>query len=115
MLGMFLINANNKNDVLFVFKNSTKQTYEKRIKDLDDIKKFNPYIIKRLKEEVKEHYDKPYKLYYVNIAEYVDLIRIIKKFNLKKENLNNPLIQTSELEMNIYKILNTKYDKYDIY
>ncbi len=111
MYGLFYLKKNNITNVILLFKlkyESQDKCIELEVSNWSRIKSFNPNVMKIIREKVKNSFSKPYRVYYRTIQNDTYLKRTMKELNIKIENLNNPLVQVSNLDLNIENLLNIK-------
>lgn len=115
MYGLFFLNKNNINHLIFLFKtkNYIKEYKDIRIKDLNDITKINSLVREKINNCVIEHFSKPYKMYYREIPNNTFLTSTMKELNWNNTILKNPLVNLTGLDIEVNNILNIKTKRYD--
>jgi len=111
MYGIFYLKKNNITNVILLFElkyESNEECVEIKIADWNQIKSFNESVKKMMIENIERHFSKPYHVYYRTIPNDSLLRLTMKELNLKTEDLNNPLVQVSNLDLNIESLLNLK-------
>lgn len=86
MYGLFTLNKNNQNTLLFLFKNDKHLTFTNRIFGWDMVDSFNPKVLQKCQKYVEEHYFKPYKLHYHNCKDQQDLASLCKNLQIDPKN-----------------------------
>ncbi len=118
MYGLFYARKNNDVVVLFLFQSKIEKITsikETIIKDWNCIKQFDENIKNLIQSKAKEFLDSFYKIYYRNITDNRELKNIMKELNITNEDLNNPLVKITNLDIEINNITNIKFNKYDRY
>lgn len=118
MYGLFYGRKNNEVVVLFLFQSKTERkamTKEIIITDWNSIKQFNENIKSLIQSKSKELLGPSYRIYYRNISDNRELKNVMKELNISNENLNNPLVKITNMDIEINNITNVKFKKYDKY
>ena len=111
MYGLFYARKNNDIIVIFLFKSKNNQTLESKeiqIFDPNNIKNFNKTILSSIKKYHKELSDDHYSIFYRTISNNSDLKNTMKELNINNDQINNPLVNFSQMDIEINNIKNSK-------
>jgi len=118
MYGLFYGRKENEVVVLFLFKSKTERnatTNEIRITDWNSVRQFDENVKKTIQIKSKEILGPSYRIYYRNISNDKELKNVMRELNISNDDLNNPLVKITNLDIEINNITNIKIRKYDKY
>lgn len=118
MYGLFYGRNGNKVVVLFIFKSKREQKNairETMITDWESVREFDDNVKKTIKSKSKDLLGPSYRIYYRNIADDRELKSVMKELHISNDEINNPLVKITNLDIEINNITNIKIKKYDRY